>query len=185
MKISHLLLIVIGLTLPCSSSAEKIVPPESGDLIDFKIAPDKRLLKGKKVTIKSLEQDGVYSLSVSYGTDNARPGITIPAPKDQEWDLTGFGKVAVEIFNPGPSILHLSLQLHNAASDSGGDKYNTSPPETILPEETKEISVPFEKVRRVSKGTELDPSKIDSIHVFDEKPQEPGTFVIKSIKAIP
>ncbi len=185
MKTTCLLISLIYLNLTFSSYAQGVVPPETGELIDLKVEPNLSLIKGKKSTVSIVPHDGINGINVAFeGSGSGYPGASfITEGKKRGWDLTGYAKVVVVVYNSGQSVLNLSVRADNAPDASNKEPWMTSASVKVLPAETKEVVVSFGSKKKAAKGFELDPARVIAINVFALTPPEAGSFLVKSIQA--
>lgn len=171
------------------NDVKKIVPPPSGDLIDFKEKVDPALMKPNKAkkgnaptALTIVGNKGAYAIRVDYSTENKYPGAILTPPTGN-WDLSGYVGVEAEIAN-GPAPVDVCLRVDNAGGE--GLPWDTGV-ERFAAGEIKAIKVIFGKNIDhgvVTTGYALDTGYISIINVLAVKPTEKGSFTIKSLRAL-
>jgi len=191
LKTTLLIASVSLLPTPELAHAAGVVPPETGELINFKEKIDPSAMKAMKGkgTPSVVEENETHVIKFEYPKEIKYPGITFRSPT-KEWNFTGYSGVEVEILNEGKSALPFALRVDNA--DGASEPWNTAT-DSINAGETKKIKALFGKEINMGKhsasgqvksGYALDPAHVSAVNVFVVKPKDGGSFKIKSLNAI-
>jgi len=109
------------------------------------------------------------------------PGVTIKPEGDKPWDLSAFGHVVAEVFNPGAKPIYLSLRV-----DNEGD-WKTSPwsceAASIKPGAAGTVKVIFGFSYGLKPSFHLNPKAVARLMLFVLKSTDVQSFRIISIKA--
>ncbi len=92
------------------------------------------------------------------------PGVTLAEPAA---DWTGHLKLMLDLTNPAPQPLALTLRVHDRMHDNeAGDRFNRS---LVLPGESREvIAIPLADIAAAPQGRTLDLSQVDGLILFGD-----------------
>ncbi len=165
---------------PASASpAGTIAPAIDGALLKFE---DKNLdgYKTNQSEVAWDTADGAPALKLTFNTgDQSYPNVQLPIPAGN-WNLSAFGTLEAEVFNPGTQTVRLFMRADNPGNWKD-QPWNTQI--TPLPAgQTKTIKLVFGE-NNGAPGYPLDPARISGIQFFLEKPKAPTTVLLKSLRA--
>jgi len=99
------------------------------------------------------------------------PGVTHTEPQP---DWRGYSRLLLDVTNPGPQPLTLTLRVHDRAHDNrAGDRFNRT--FTLAAAERSELAIPLSEIASAREGRSLDLSRVAGIILFgDGGPQQVG-----------
>lgn len=154
-------------------------PAIDGVLLHFDEAKLARY-KTNQSTVSGVTQDGAPALQVTFATgEQSYPSVQLPIPTGN-WNLSSFGGVQAEIYNPGDKSARILMRVDNAGNWKD-NPWNTQSL-TIPAGQTKTLNLKFGE-NNGAPGYPLDPSRVVAMQFFMEKPKAETTFVVKSVRA--
>ncbi|MBN2713332.1 MAG: family 16 glycosylhydrolase, partial [Planctomycetes bacterium] len=161
------------------------VKPKDGSIIDLSKADAKNLIEERGATVE-LSGDGTAKLSFSPEEKNKWPAAFFAAPEGVIWDLGNFIQVDFSISNPGDKPVRVMCRVDNKGAN-GSSKCATGIKE-IQPGTVDTVTASFipEKPWNgniKNSGASISSTDVIGALVFIDKPSEPTSIIVKSIKA--
>ncbi|MBM3881024.1 MAG: beta-agarase [Verrucomicrobia bacterium] len=135
-------------------------------------------------------------LRVVTGTERPWPGVTLAAPSG-EWDLSGFGHVAVALENPGASQVTVFCRVDNPGAD--GTRHCVTGSLSLSSGQSGTLRVPLKRSAESRLDGQLfgmrgyphgpgvagavDAARITQVLLFVSQPAVPHAFAVASIRA--
>ncbi len=148
-------------------------------LMDFGAGFDPaRALSGNGLTYE-MALEGAVKIKVT--PNGGWPGLNVALP-DNCHDLSDFGGISIEAYNPEKVAQFVALRVDNPGAD--GAKFCNTQGYEIGPGERKTLSTWFGFTDE-KPGFPLDPAKVVGFCVFWSQPKTEMALVIDNVKAIP
>jgi hypothetical protein len=121
-------------------------------------------------------QSGERALALQYDPEHA-PAVQLVEPSG---DWRGYGVIAVDITNAGPSEVSLVFRILDAHHDwSHADRLNL--PLVIPPRTRTTVRVALDAVASAPASRRMDMARIANVMLFGRKPAAPGTLYVSRI----
>ena len=121
------------------------------------------------------------SVKTSTGPNGGLPGFYVGLPYELR-DLSAFGGVSIEAYNPEEFAQTIGFRVDNAGAD--GSKHCNVEGYTLQAGERKTLTVYFGFTDK-KPAFQLDTANVTGICVFWHQPKKAASLVLKDIKAIP
>ena len=121
------------------------------------------------------------AIRINVTPNGGWPGLNVAIPEGAR-DLSAFGGVSVEAFNPGGEAMRVTLRVDNPGAN--GSKHCNNQSYTIAAGERRTLSTWF-GVTEDKPGFALDPANVSGICVFWSQPKNEMSLVIDNVRAIP
>ncbi|WP_309386196.1 family 16 glycosylhydrolase [Cerasicoccus frondis] len=151
---------------------------EPNDLFAVDASTDVSKLKTTHTAATLKDNNGDYTLELTFGTEIAYPAFYFPVPSTG-WDLSQYNGVEVDITNPGSKPVGIGMRVDNEGAWK--DSPWSSNYIRIKPGQTKTLKVTF-GLEKDKPGYPLDPSRITQIQLFTMKPKAPVTIQISDLR---
>lgn len=162
-----------------SLAAVAAEPAKRKVLADFEDAQAVKLTAGEAEATR-IAHDGGHVLQITTDAKASWPGVEI-APRQGQWDLTGFDAVELDIRNPQDTSVRILLSVNNPGAD-GAKNCNV---ESINVPAGKQatLTVPFGMWHGESNHP-LDQAKIVSCRVMLDRAGRSHRFVVDNLRAV-
>lgn len=158
-----------------------VAPSVNGDLLDFSNPGNLASMKAKKAIATVQPENGSNCIKLEFSAAKGYPGVRLPAPANEEWDLTGCTSVESEVTNRGAKAVSLALRVDNPEGATK-EPWITGLQVALAPGETKTLSVKLSPSKKASYT--LDPAHVCAINIFAVKPGDASSVLIKNVKAV-